>query len=377
MALCDTKIYTDSSDISGGQPIPEILDGKRSRKRESKTSPRLGKRRSTRIRKRDAGDEFSENGCYSSDDSDPNIHVGDTVLMDEEEKLMMKDESDLVTNQSAEKQLIAVALVKSVIDKHKNDDQRKDVKKKEAPGANTVNKTADLQKVKKEMDKTIPTVKAEHNSIIQSKVVNDLGGISNSDTNNVNPSNLNLNAVNDSDTKITRLPTTTSQPLLNNNKASTQRSTRSRSKGAKGGRTMALKGAYASIREAPRIVMKPSVAVPVPNPILPSPVTNEVNKANINAKLNQVGKIENKIQPNQTAPIIKKDESSNSTENPKMTQGIVKSAKPTSNAISLTIPARHPGNPNKQQANRRRIFSIDLDCKFDILVCMAKPIHAI
>ncbi len=123
MAICDTKmkIYTDSGDIDGAETIPEtslVLDGKGSRRRDGKTSPRLGqRRRSSRIRKRD-GTTISEIAYSSSDDSDPNIQINEDVLIEEEEeKMLMKEEAEAQSSQRADKQILAVALMQSVIEK--------------------------------------------------------------------------------------------------------------------------------------------------------------------------------------------------------------------------------------------------------------------
>lgn len=383
MALCDTKIYTDSGEM--GETLPEthvILDGKRSRKREGKASPRLGKRRSSRIRKRGAGDQFTDvNSCYSSDDSDPNIQVADDVLIEEEEeKIMIKEESDLVKNQNAEKQILAVALVRSVIDKHKSDEHRKDAIKKEVPVNKPSNNLND-PKVKKEDVNENPTPQPEV------KTINNISSQptqSTKDSDNVRKNvvpKIVMESISNTSSQVqsannvqTNKPEST---ILsgNNMKSSTQRSTRSRSRSAKGGRTMALKGAYASVREAPRLPRKPNVAIPVPNPILPSPVPNEINKTKMNVKMNSVVKLEDMMQGRQTAPARNQQAHSQSsniqsttTKSVNVAQNSATSTQQGSNTVSFSTTSRHPGNPSAALPKRGRIFSIDFDRKFDAFV---------
>ncbi len=391
MALCESKIFTDSGDLNGADSIQELLDGKRSRKREGKTSPRLGKRRSSRIRKRGAADDFSDGNCDSSDDSDPNIQLGDNVLMDEEEKIMIKEESDLVNNQSAEKQLLAVALVRSVIDsKLKPDDIKKEaMRKKDIPDdeiLKSVNNINDPPQVKKEVNQSVDSTHMQNNNPgdytnnVQPKIEEEV----------VENTNLGANPAIDSQRQSVQPPevNSTLEPPNTNNKISTQRNTRSRSKSAKGGRTMALKGAYASIREAPRVVRKPNVTtIPVPNPILPSPVTTDLNKANVVTEINPVLKMDDMIQGGQGAPTQNQQQQQTQNHNAtksslaNLTQNNVATTKPTAPnaAVACAIPARCPSNtnsnPTPQQATRRRIFSIDFDSKF-LLLLVLQPTYS-
>lgn len=115
---------------------------------------------------------------------------------------------------------------------------------------------------------------------------------------------------------------------------------------------MALKGAYASIREAPRVARKPNVSIPVPNPILPSPATIEPKQEQQNTDIVDT-----------TMTDVSKDllqaQSNNSLEQ--------NSTRSRTNSLSQTY-SKHPGNPQLNTANnatsRRRIFSIDFDRKF-------------
>ena len=84
MGICDTEVYNDGdmTELGDISEPSSILDGKGST-REGKTSPRLGHRRSSRIRKR-VGDV----SCSSSDESDPNIQMDENALIEDEEKIM-------------------------------------------------------------------------------------------------------------------------------------------------------------------------------------------------------------------------------------------------------------------------------------------------
>ncbi len=167
------------------------------------------------------------------------------------------------------------------------------------------------------------------------------------------------------------------------NKASTYRSTRSRSK-AKGGRTMALKGAYASIREAPRVLRKPSASLPVPNPILPSPASNELTdnyehlpKSNIKVQQYQQVKVEE-------GSIVQAIDNSSQDNFLRNTKPVLPLCKTSSVAVSQQIRNETPVAPTRAQNNsvsfkglpstivnsanslptRKRGFSIDLDRKY-------------
>mmetsp|Transcript_8900 Transcript_8900/g.13280 ORF Transcript_8900/g.13280 Transcript_8900/m.13280 type:complete len:760 (+) Transcript_8900:159-2438(+) len=338
MALCDRKLYTESGDINGTGTIPEtslvVLDGKGSR-RDGKTSPRLGqRRRSSRIRKRD-GTTISDIGYSSSDDSDPNIQMTgiemneDVLIGEEEEKMLVKEESEAQSGQRADKQILAVALMQSVIEKKgehlskcnvvktgigrdvtgntKNDTNNNDSFagiKGDSEGCHT----GDKIRVKLEDNGNLVAkdIKAEdnHYKVIGANMVQPNGGTARS----LNPGqSVNGNqSKNGPAVKIEKGSDCESvKPMKMNtsgsstgNKASPYRATRSRSK-VKGGRTMPLKGAYASIRDAPRVLRKPSASLPVPNPILPSPVSKEftekdihLSKPNINLQQYQEIKVE-------------------------------------------------------------------------------------
>lgn len=362
-----TEVYTDSNNGPGTiQDRSHILEGKGSR-REGKTSPRLGKRRSSRIRKRDgtrAG--FTDSSDCSSDDSDPNIHMGEDVLISEEEQMMMKDEAKMDMNQRAEKQILAVALMKSVLESNATDMASKPSKIKlenisdSSLGGQNINKCdsdnknqsgdtngddthGTLTNVKMEVDEPVPALTHSNGE---------------SETNSVQPM---INNVGEANNNVENVPTikleegTNLQKVIktkppSNTKATTYRGTRSRTKGAKSGRTMALKGAYASIREAPRVARKPNVALPVPNPILPSPAPTEVQSNNITQQK------EESVDKTMNVPVTCTD--SNPQE--------IDSKKTRNNSVSFVV-SNHPGNPSANMPSnlptRRRIFSIDLDRK--------------
>ncbi len=361
-----TEVYTDSNNGPGTIQDRHILEGKGSR-REGKTSPRLGQRRSSRIRKRDgtrAG--FSDSSDSSSDDSDPNIHMGEDVLISEEEQMMMKDEAKMDMSQRAEKQILAVALMKSVLESNVTDMTSKPGKIKlenisdSSVGGQNINKcdsdnknqsgetngddnNGTLTNVKMEVDESVPALTHSNGEIETNYVQLPLNNVG--DGNSVEGvSTIKLE-------EGTKLQKATKTKPPSNTKATTYRSTRSRTKGAKVGRTMALKGAYASIREAPRVVRKPNVALPVPNPILPSSAPTEGQSNNITQQKEEL------VDKTMNVPVTCTD--SNPQE--------IDSRKTRNNSVSFVV-ANHPGNPSANMPNnlptRRRIFSIDLDRKY-------------
>jgi hypothetical protein len=450
MAICDTKIYSESGELNGTDAIPEtsgILDGKGST-RDGKTSPRLSNRRSSRVRKRD-GTSCSEVSYSSSDDSDPNLQMGDSILIDEEEKLIIKAESDVDADQRADKQLLAVAILKSVIETNvekssktngeaggggggvckvehvgghlgssAKDDRPNDGHEKKIGLHNSiqgihVHNKAD-ENIKKEIMNSnghgavVPLVKVEDKECSNATVTDPPNTAQKSHETKI-PSNSALlcNALkNDRDgganiTKRLKLSQDSENMKLKGDvsdssvstKSTSYRGTRSRSKGAKGGRTMALKGAYASIREAPRgVVLKPiNVSLPVPNPILHSPATQETIeneqqavRSNIKLQQHQEVKIEENIAIQPMATCSQDTFITNETQTPaptisstivgpqnpqiEPTTSATTISRPRTNSVSFMVPNHnHPVNQSYNITNnlpsRRRIFSIDLDRK--------------
>ena len=360
MTTFETQVFADSGDLIGqnvGLDASHALAGKGC-KREGKTSPRLRQRRSSRIRQRDGtrSEVTDESVTSSSDDSDPNIRMEDEVLIEDEERMMMEEERDVDMTQRADKQILAVALMKSVLESNKSDKVIKSDKAKKENNsvqAETVGESSGLgvdssARVKIEESDNGSTSAVE---ITQTNSVQNDNAIQ---TGIKEESNIGLQKENSTPTKVTKPKPTKSQaaqPTVTS-KSSSYRSTRSRSKGSKNGRTMALKGAYASIREAPRVARKPNVSIPVPNPILPSQATIEPKQEQQNTDVVDT-----------TMTDVSKDllqaQSNNSLEQ--------NSTRSRTNSLSQTY-SKHPGNPQLNTANnatsRRRIFSIDFDRKF-------------
>jgi len=413
MALCDSNIYSKSGDMmkSPGAEADtvQILNGKGC-KRGGKTSPRLGQRRSSRLRKRD-GTSLSEVSYSSSDDSDPNIVLHDGILIKEEEKLMMHEESDADGKQLAEKQMLTVALVRSVIDKNSGKDFSATVIKLEE-------KNEDIGKQHDSNNFMDGTNGRKHEDVESTSIVkneelnsdNEVGPISSYEKNNSNEieNSESSGTSNEPDIIGSRkrqkiedqnsITDVTSEASMQN-KNSTYRNTRSRSKGSKFGRTMALKGVYASIREAPRVVRKPTTSIPVPNPILPSPLFKEKVNNNNYSDSNCSGEVKKEeqtedCQNTELKPVLDTNIGNSSTvlkdapnetvnnsrlELQTMTQedfSAIHKPRPRTNSVSFCI-SSHAGKANNsttQSLTRQRMFSIDLDPEafdFDLNIGMS------
>lgn len=375
MAFCDTEVYSDSTGTRSDSLLEAspILAGKGSR-REGKTSPRLGqRRRSSRIRKRDGS---SRSGCSdasdsSSDDSDPNIQMSDDVLIADEEKMMMNDEAEM--DDRANQQILAVALIKSVMETKATEvpSGLSKVKLENASdGMIKQNGKTENDSIKKEADdEGIGCVDENMTDISQSncpnitqecdeKVGMNYGQPYNDPETGIKVENSidmtdNTNIHNDTSTIVSMTKSSKAQVSHSsgNTKTAAYCSTRSRTKGAKNGRTMALKGAYASIREAPRVPRNPSVSLPVPNPILPSPAPKEFGATSELTHEEVVDKTiptssNGYLSTTSSAVAVSSDSSNTQDEN----------------APQQAVATNHPGNPN--HTSRRRFFSIDLDRKF-------------
>lgn len=380
MAVCEhpsTSIYTDSGNptmnelstepgtdtSSEGSASTSIL-GSNSK---SKKKNGMSIRRSTRLSK-----GHGDNSDSSSDDndSDPNIDVGD-VLMHDEEK-MLEEEEDRANKRK--KQMLAVALVKSVVEV-----QGIPIKKEEPQGqkpqltqvnttTNTLNATSNTgsgsgisvstinEKIKNE------ALKSETTGILGGKIVGakvststttivvPTTGVSTARVAKVTPSAPNNYAAQTAQTIATRVNI----------------STRSRTRGTKI-KTVGLKAQYASVREAPRYIPKPTL--PVPNPILSSPAL-AIQKAPLKNKTKQTAARTSKGKRSNAA--MKSEPLAMPPTEPLPTNllsGIpVKKEEPNTkfNDCALT-----PTKSNETVANgtviapsRRRIFSIDLDRKY-------------
>lgn len=381
MAVCEhpsTSIYTDSGNptmnelstepgtdtSSEGSASTSIL-GSNSK---SKKKNGMSIRRSTRLSK---GRGDNSDSSSDDDDSDPNIDVGD-VLMHDEDK-MLEEEEDRANK--LKKQMLAVALVKSVVEV-----QGIPIKKEEPQGhkpqltqvnttTNTLNATSNTgsgcgisvstinEKIKKEalkseisgiLGKTIVGAGAKVST--STTIIVPTTGVSTARVAKVTPSAPNNYAAQTAQTIATRVNI----------------STRSRTRGTKI-KTVGLKAQYASVREAPRYVPKPTL--PVPNPILSSPAL-AIQKAPLKNKTKQTAARTSKGK--RSNAVMKSEPLAMPPTEPLPTNllsGIpVKKEEPSTkfNDCALT-----PTKSNETVANgtviapsRRRIFSIDLDRKY-------------
>ena len=411
MGICDTEVYNNDGDMNELGSISKassILDGKGST-RAGKTSPRLGHRRSSRIRKRvGTMPGCPDVSCSSSDESDPNIQMGENVLIEDEEKLMIKEESEIDSSQRAEKQLLAVALMKSVIEQKadmttkptvvKLEDNsgigvggnvrtNNEIKKEHAEKTEGMQQQAIQQESQLDKEKLITNkgkcpkitqkcnIKTEINTGLSSGIAKVVAGTtvplgSTPKTGSAKSEKIMTN--------IGKAKSSKSGVSHVSSKTTIHRNNRLRAKGSKNGRTMALKGAYASVREAPRIPIQPSVSIPVPNPILPSPAPRELKvyegqafKSKVN--LNELEKGDAVDQPitnfsqdifqTHSTPVPASCMSSNTIGQQQTQNEAV--ARSRTNSVSFAM-ANHPGVPsnlNNNFASRSRIFSIDLDRK--------------
>lgn len=405
MGSCTTEIYTspDKHNNKATSDTSIVLAGKGST-REGKTSPRLGNRRSSRIRKRDGStvsgaSEISD--CSSSDDSDPNIHLGENILIEAEEKLMMQDEVEMDMNhQRADNHILAVALVTSVMETNTTIPLKLNaVKVEDGPGNGTINNTQNNNEVIDDVKHQATNIKTETDD--QEMMDIDKGNDSmnfkqeqinvqherklEEQKNLTNVGNINTNNIMTIDTEsIVKIAMTkpaksgasTSSTSSTSSKPTPCRTTRSRAKVVKPPRTMALKGAYASIREAPRgVVRKPNVSIPVPNPILPlpSPLPRQINPAvekPPSSRVNNFKNVKQEVTSDEKCsvnismqPLSSSCQIGNTTTQQTMqTETIVK---PRTNSVSFNS-INHPGHPSNltNKISRSRIFSIDLDRKF-------------
>jgi len=396
MAVCEhlsTSIYTDSGNpshmsnltteagtdtSSEGSASGIILAANKKNK-----SPTQGTRRSSRLSK--GRGELTNNSSDDDSDSDPNIDMGD-VLMGHEETLLLEEE--LIADDKREKQMLAVALVKSVVENQGKSKETGQPMDQQGQQKRPVNMTTQASNGSSIVVKSENTMEMPEDN----KVSGGSGGemprnvgeipIVSTSTPSVNvqvPLTLAKapvaviatvsNAPNTNVTVVNDLTAQTDQPGRVNV------ATRSRTRCTKA-KTVGLKAQYASIRETPRCAPKPSL--PVPNPILSSPAVIRSApgvKPIVKQPLTRASKV--KAHPasrSSTAiPAIKKEPiampPSASLPTNLLSGQSVKIEEPMD--LVVTSYTQTPTKSNETVSNgamippgRRRIFSIDLDREY-------------
>jgi len=346
-------------------------------------SPSKGTRRSTRISKGREGDLSGD----SSDDSDPHIDVGD-VLMHEEDRILANEERNADCIHRIEKQILAVALVKSVVKKedlldglgktHSQVVHEGEIESSTQPLSDSLDSRGDVcmsaekrRKGNEDEVKGQPSVLpagGDDNVIVKSEATAE-------------------------NTDVTSIPVTSAQTVENETPQATasadsvasRANTRAKTRGAKT-RNVGLKAEYASVRETPRFAPKPSL--PVPNPLL-SLLSNDIHKNAVSVAPKQ---------PMTRAMIKSKESEEISRKRPALDPtlaGAVTSTQPQAAPPSAPLPtntlsfiqvkkedetpaaeiistALTPTKSNETGGNesdaftssRRRIFSIDLDREY-------------
>lgn len=324
-----TEPGTDSS--SDGSDSAIILhSGTRSK---SCNRPSKHNRRSSRLSKGPTDEHLD----HSSDESDPHIDVGD-VLLNDEEKLLKKEERKADRQQLLEKQILAVAFVKSVV--KKEEDTTHPVQDKTEIGEqNSESKiyqsTRKRRKIIKQEVETCPSNSSSADSLQKTALSPEACR---------------------SSTSVSDCVTTKTPEAV-----ATRVSPRIRSRVAKS-KNVGLKADYAIVRQTTMFSPKPSI--PVPNPILTSPSPGPRNDSTDAAP----------SQPNTRAKVQSKDTASNvsgiSTRKSPMNESIPSKSQ-QDDSLSVLPNARTPTKSNETKSSdhvmlpaRRRFFSIDLDRKF-------------
>ena len=388
MAVCEqrtTNIYpntgnTSINDLSSepgtdtsseGSATAMIIDADRTAKK--KISPTKGIRRSTRLSK-GRGDLSG----HSSDESDPHIDVGD-VLTRNGEKLL-SSETGIKKRQLIGNQMLAVALVKSVVEsKSKVEAQVKEEPVGQNRQAVMTQSTNSIISHSKDAAKTNTNTSNKFKSTGDGVpiLMNASDGTSSVGSGlpsgKVHPLPAPVSA------RLAPPPVAVTKANVNVSNSTIQRAakpaptranTRSRTRGSKF-KNVGLKAEYASVREAPRYAPKPTL--PVPNPILSTPISTSQKPAS-KQNLSQA-RLMNKTQ-NAHAPVKRGLARTK----------VVRVKKETSVAALSTAVVKTENQPlaptttmNETKSNenattdtdpfpaRRRIFSIDLDRKYTVV----------
>lgn len=398
MAVCEhpsTSIYTDSgnpshmnnlsnqsgTDTSSEGSAPRIiLEATSSNKKKNNSK---GIRRSSRLSK---GRTDMTNHDSSDDDSDPNIDVGE-VLLGDEEKLLIDEE--LRADKKRQKQMLAVALVKSAVESKGGSMKTIEAKDQHTRQQNSVYTTTQPCEASSQSNQT---------EISSLKTNEDTFGNSVDAPNNVvhgptaPPSAPSVavqvpstSTITNVAAKVSTIPNATNGNVaVTKKQIATQKvppvranvTTRSRTRGAKA-KPVGLKAQYASIRETPRYAPKPSL--PVPNPILPSPAATSKasnSKIIVQQPLTRAATSKVKAHPasrsSKVVPVVKKEPlampPTASLPNNLLTGQTIK--EPEGRMVSSHAPTPTKSNETiTTNASvippaRRRIFSIDLDREF-------------
>ena len=353
-------------------------------------SPSKGTRRSTRLSKGRGGDLSG----HSSDDSDPHIDVGD-VLMQEEDRLLSDEERKADCRHRIEKQILAVALVKSVVKKedlpdglgntHSQVVHEGEIESSTQPLSDSLDSSGDASDVCMSAEKRR---KGNEHEIDEQPLVSP-GGCEDSGVvkNEVTTEN---NEVENND--VTSIPVTHAQTVDNESPQTTasgdtvvtRANTRAKTRGAKT-RNVGLKAEYASVRETPRFAPKPSL--PVPNPILSLPSGGIHKDAVLAAPKQPMTRA--KVKSKQSEALSRKRPASDPTPAGAVTSTQPQAAPPSAplptNTLSFMQVKKEDESPtadiissaltplksNETGVNdsdaftsRRRIFSIDLDREY-------------
>lgn len=291
--------------------------------------PAKNNRRSSRLSKGTSG-EYPD---HLSDDSDPHIDVGDVLLRDEEK--LMKDEERKVDRQHLlEKQMLAVALVKSV------------VKKEEQSTQSTVDTRGNgPQQAESHVYKSTRKRRKMVNDEIKSSSADSLP--------NTSPLTPLSSGPSMTDCDVLKKPTAA---------IATRVSPRIKSRVAKT-KNPGLKADYAMVRQTSRFAPKPSL--PVPNPILSSPAPVTMKSVSNPTNTTTRAKVKSKDVNSIPAATTRKRSVPKQVKSTPITS---ESSNEEPVCILPNAPTPTKSNETKLNANetiilppRRRFFSIDLD----------------
>jgi hypothetical protein len=354
-------------------------------------SPSKGTRRSTRLSKGRGGDLSG----HSSDDSDPHIDVGD-VLMHEEDRLLSDEERKADCRHRIEKQILAVALVKSVVKKedlpdgfgntHSQVAHEGEIESSTQPLSDSLDSSSgDASDVCMSAEKRR---KGNEHEVDEQPLVSPAGcedsvGVKNevkSENNEVENNDVTSIPVTPAQTADNESPETTAS----GDTVVTRANTRAKARGAKT-RNVGLKAEYASIRETPRFAPKPSL--PVPNPLLSLPSAGIHKDAVLATPKQQMTRA--KVKSKQAEALSRKRPASDPTPAGAVTSTQPQAAPPAAplptNTLSFMQVKKEEKSPtadiissaltplksNETGVNdsdaltsRRRIFSIDLDREY-------------
>jgi hypothetical protein len=260
------------------------------------------------------------------------------MLLHDEEKLLKLEERKLDRQQMLEKQMLAVALVKSVVKKEEGSSQQNQETRDIGPQHIETNVYKSTRKRRKIIDASNPCPTNRSSDDVLDNVL-ALSPAASGKT----------------------FPRENGEIMKHIEAVATRVSPRIKSRAAKS-KNVGLKADYAIVRHTTRLTPKPSV--PVPNPILPSPAPSTL-KDMINEVPSQPITRAKKKTKDSASLLVGKTTRQRSTGN----------SMPSSSSVDDTVSIR-PNAPTPTKSNetksgdhlifpgRRRIFSIDLDRKF-------------